>query len=290
MRMYTGDLKPDLQVTCSADEPVDLDDAVSVRIIGRRDDTIVFDSTPDTQTVVGDTTVVTRLWQPGDTAETGRIQIEVEATWPGNKKQTFRANGGVDIHRDFDAAALEAADPPPLETVVSDASINAVLVEEGTATRATITEIIDTAVEDAVEAHTPGIELGYAERTTNYSNTQTAVGASALITGLTFDIVGQGRPIDYEFNAPSNFHSVANTPLTFYVAVNGDAVGTRSHSGTVSSPGTTSPGRNICLRRRVVLDDGVTYTFTVGVFGGAAGTNNVRAATFAPVTFTATSR
>ena len=39
-------------------------------------------------------------WQSGDTDERGRIQIEVEVTWPGARTQTFRADGGVDIKTD----------------------------------------------------------------------------------------------------------------------------------------------------------------------------------------------
>lgn len=105
MRMYTGDLEPDLEVTLSsANAAVDVSTATSVRIIGRRGLDIVFDRAPTTTEVVGDTSVVTMEWQDGDTDLKGRIQIEVEVTWPGIRPQTFRANGGVDILTDFDLA------------------------------------------------------------------------------------------------------------------------------------------------------------------------------------------
>lgn len=288
MRMYTGDLKPDLQVTCSADEPVDLDDAVSVRIIGRRDDTIVFDSTPDTQTVVGDTTVVTRLWQAGDTAETGLIQIEVEATWPGNKKQTFRANGGVDIHRDFDAAALEAADPPPLETVVSDASISAVLVVEDSATRA----IVQAMVEDEVASHTPGSTLQSAKYTSAQAIVSaTGPGASALITGLTVVVTGTGRAVDIDFIAQSARHaSVAGAPVYGYLEVNGSITDPRCNSAIGGSPSITV-GRALQVRSLdVVLDDGVVYTIKAGFYGPDAGNKIITAAAHAAATLAVTAR
>lgn len=101
--MYTGDDKPDLEITLSSpDEIVNTATATSVRIIGKRAGTIVFDRAPNTDIQVDDKSVVTMEWQDGDTDEPGRITIEVEVTWPGAKQQTFRANGGVDVDRDFD--------------------------------------------------------------------------------------------------------------------------------------------------------------------------------------------
>ena len=103
--MYTGDLEPDLELVLrSRTQAIDLTPAESVRIIGRRGSDIVFDREPDTTTIVGDTSIVTMEWQSGDTDERGRIQIEVEVTWPGARTQTFRADGGVDIKTDFDLA------------------------------------------------------------------------------------------------------------------------------------------------------------------------------------------
>jgi lysophospholipase L1-like esterase len=130
--MYTGDLKPDLRVTLSAAGPVDVTEAENVRIIGKRGDHIVFDRAPDTQDVVGDTSVLTMLWQDGDTDTKGRIQVEVEVTWPGDERQTFRANGGVDIYTDFDQLALTPAPVNDTEAA-ADAYVTSVLEMEGTA-------------------------------------------------------------------------------------------------------------------------------------------------------------
>lgn len=102
MTMFTGDLKPDMEVTLSAREAVDITFATQVRIIGTRDGVIIFDRAPNTTEVVDDTSVVTMVWQDGDTDEPGVIEVEVEVTWPGPRKQTFRARGGVNVAPDFD--------------------------------------------------------------------------------------------------------------------------------------------------------------------------------------------
>lgn len=102
MTMYTGDLKPDLKITLSASDPVNIDDAVSVRIIGERDGEIVIDRAPTSTEVVGDTSIVTMLWVDGDTDVPGTIAFEVEVIWPGPRPQTFRPRNGVTIAPDFD--------------------------------------------------------------------------------------------------------------------------------------------------------------------------------------------
>lgn len=104
MRMGTGDLEPDLEVTLYG---VDATAAESIRVLGRRaDNDIIFDRVPTTTTLVGDDTKVTMAWQVGDTDEKGRIQIEVEVTWPMARPQTFRPDGGVDLFTDFDLADI----------------------------------------------------------------------------------------------------------------------------------------------------------------------------------------
>lgn len=99
MRMYRGDLKPDLTITCSDDgQPVDLTTAVGVRVIGVRGSIVAFD-----RTVTGGADgVVTMEWQAEDTATPGRLLVEVEVMWPGSKPQTFRpASNAVDIVADY---------------------------------------------------------------------------------------------------------------------------------------------------------------------------------------------
>jgi hypothetical protein len=105
--MYTGDLEPDLEVELSSpDEIVNVSTATSVRILGKRRGDVIFDRAPTDTDIVGDKSVVKMEWQTGDTDEQGRIQIEVEVTWPGARPQTFRADGGVDVLTDFDLADI----------------------------------------------------------------------------------------------------------------------------------------------------------------------------------------
>ena len=98
MRMYRGDLEPDLVVTCYDDTtPVDLTGASSMKIIGSRDGMVLF-SRPVTGTAEG---LITMSWEAGDTAEVGRIQVEVEVTWPGSRPQTFRPPQVVEVVADL---------------------------------------------------------------------------------------------------------------------------------------------------------------------------------------------
>ena len=106
LTMRTGDLEPDLEVTIrparTTDPPVNLTTAASVRVIGKQLGEVIFDRAPTSTVVDGNNTVVTMEWQAGDTALPNRITIEIEATWPGTRPQTFVPDGGVDIRRDFD--------------------------------------------------------------------------------------------------------------------------------------------------------------------------------------------
>lgn len=166
MRMFTGDLKPDLMVTLSnPDAVVDISTASSVRIIGRRGDHVVFDRPPDDSDITDDTSVVTMYWVDGDTDQIGRIQIEVEVTWPGLKPQTFRADGGVDIRSDFDRLGL-TPEPPDDSAEVADAYVNAVLVGHGAAWT-TITDAIRDYQDIALARQLDGIIVGTITRDTN---------------------------------------------------------------------------------------------------------------------------
>jgi hypothetical protein len=98
VRIYRGDLKPDLTITCTSDgNAVDLTTATSIRIIGVRDGTTLFD-----RTVTGtDQGVITMQWETTDTTDTGRIHVEAEVTWPGGKPQTFRPQEAIDVVPDY---------------------------------------------------------------------------------------------------------------------------------------------------------------------------------------------
>lgn len=172
--MYTGDLKPDLVVTLSnPDSPVDVSSASSVRMIGRRGDHIVFDRPPDDTDIIGDESILTMFWVDGDTDTIGRIQIEVEAIWPGLKPQTFRADGGVDIRTDFDRLGL-TPEPPDDSAAVADAYVNAVLVSHG-ASWTTITNAIRDQVNLAAARNLDAIIVGTITRDGNDAATTAPV-------------------------------------------------------------------------------------------------------------------
>lgn len=103
MRMFTGDLKPDLDVTLSGDSAVDATVAEGIKVIGRRNGEEIFsrDIDPGDVTVDGSSSVVTMQWEDGDTDDAGYIEIEVEVTWPGSRKQTFRSDNKVSVVEDF---------------------------------------------------------------------------------------------------------------------------------------------------------------------------------------------
>jgi hypothetical protein len=106
MKMYTGDLKPDLRITLSdPDTGFDASAATSVLIVGKRKGVQVFSRAPIsivvTGTGVGTESELTMEWQAGDTSVAGTIWIEIELVWPGNVPQTVKAeNCGVEV---FDA-------------------------------------------------------------------------------------------------------------------------------------------------------------------------------------------
>ncbi|MGI8682027.1 MAG: hypothetical protein ACR2JO_07845 [Mycobacteriales bacterium] len=98
MRMFRGDLLPDLQITCTDnDAPVDLTTATGIRVIGVTAGKVLFDRAV-TGTASG---LVTMVWETADTAAPGRVAVEVEVTWPGVRPQTFRPAQVVDIVADY---------------------------------------------------------------------------------------------------------------------------------------------------------------------------------------------
>ena len=96
MNIKKGDLKPDLQITCTSDGAVvDLTAATTVQVVCRRqgDPTVLF-----TRSATGDANgVVTYQWQSGDTATVGRLLFEVLVTWPSSKPQRFPATSYLPV-------------------------------------------------------------------------------------------------------------------------------------------------------------------------------------------------
>lgn len=97
-KIYRGDTLPDLKITLYSDQtPVPLTDAIQIRVIGARNRNIAF-----VKEGAGDEHgVVTATWDEADTASTGDIRIEVEVTWDGGRKQTFRPTDVVKVLPDF---------------------------------------------------------------------------------------------------------------------------------------------------------------------------------------------
>lgn len=140
---------------------------------------------------------------------------------------------------------------------------------------------VDAAVQQAVEDHTPGIELGYSERTSNY-----AAAAGGTITGISVTVVGQGRPVDIEFRCKGAYHTVIGTLLdTTIVDASANIIG----SARIQT-WSTSDGPVVGIRARKVLTDGVSYTYTVTVSQNAAGTHTFIGSAARPIWLSVVSR
>lgn len=121
-------------------------------------------------------------------------------------------------------------------------------------------------------------EQGYAQVTSTKTSTNTTAFTNDLISGLSVTVVGRGRPVVVEFFCQAVRHSVANNWVLAGLVVNGVA---DVYTGIVS-PSTTINQTLAPLLRRLVLTDGVSYTFEVGVQTQAA-TATLTAASTAPM-------
>lgn len=173
-------------------------------------------------------------------------------------------------HAQSDVTGLEAALDEKLDQATADglyaelththAQSEVTGLETALDDRVTEAEV-DALVQQALEDHTPGIELGYAERTTAYS------AGNSDISGLSVTVTGQGRPVDVEFYCSTAYHSVTGSLIRADIKSNGTIV--NSWFDVTSS---TAAGRTCKVKQRLVLTDGASYTFTIGVFQGTAGT------------------
>lgn len=94
MTIKKGDLEPALVIDIAdSDDQADLNDVDTWRVIGRMvgSATLLFDDTSPDVVVGADawTAAVTHEWVAGETNTVGTLRLEVEATWPGGRKQTF---------------------------------------------------------------------------------------------------------------------------------------------------------------------------------------------------------
>lgn len=131
---------------------------------------------------------------------------------------------------------------------------------------------------DVLLDYQPGLEIGHAEILAPVSTTATAAG-TYIVPGLSMILEGTGRPVDVEMFFPQIYHSVADTQVYAAFIANGVVSTIRTQVAATVSP-STARGPSVYGRRRMILDDGVSYTFTVSVWGQAAGTTSVFAATF----------
>lgn len=151
-----------------------------------------------------------------------------------------------------------------------------------------LTTEVDNAVADAASVQMAGLELAYAESTVDFTSTDNAT-LNTRITGMVFDIVGRGRPVEIKFFCPDVFHSVTEGPITFFLVVDDLPLNTTGQIVTAITPGTTA-GEPSIMERRLVLADGVSYNFKVGMFLQVAGTGHAKGDPSAPMYLTATSR
>lgn len=154
----------------------------------------------------------------------------------------------------------------------SDAAFAAWIADPNSATNDAFQSQITQQVEDSLENWSPGVELAYSERTSTYTTTKT-VPDGVSIPGLGVTVEGAGRPVDIVVEIPSAFHSVANTGMVFRLFTSAPSTIVLD-SREEWSPVTNS-GPSIRLARRLVLTDGVTYTFATDVYGRAAGTVSI---------------
>lgn len=155
-----------------------------------------------------------------------------------------------------------------------------------------VTGMVSSLVEQAVQDHTPGIELGVAQRTTTFTTTNTTAGNGALgiVTSLSVTVVGKGRPADVEFYCPAAYHSVAGAFVAISINLGNPLAVANTQLGSVQSTLTSNgPAFRVTLRS-AVLTDGASYTFQVNAWGSTAGTVSLVAAAYCPVQLTVTSR
>lgn len=128
----------------------------------------------------------------------------------------------------------------------------------------------------------PGSEMGYIERTSNFTTTNTTMNttSTSLITGLSLTVIGEGKPVAIEFEG-SIQSSVANAVVAVYLVSNSQF--TTAPGGYIGGVGLGAVGttRLFKMKRRFVLVNGTSYTFQVGCYSalGAATTTVAGSAT-----------
>lgn len=130
-------------------------------------------------------------------------------------------------------------------------------------------------------------ELGYAERVTDDTTTNTVIGSAPAnkISGLAVTVVGSGKAVDIEVFCAAAYHTVANTYAGLAILQDGAQI----QLVQTSSPATAN-GRVLYGKVRKVLTAGQSYTFEVGKYCGAVGTATFAAAAGFPMSLVVTER
>lgn len=135
----------------------------------------------------------------------------------------------------------------------------------------------------------PGAELAYAERlaqdvTNNIVNTDVGLNANK-IAGLACTVIGQGRPVRIDYVSPGHTHTVDQKGTYAILLVNGaQALGTFAVAVASGAGKSTS-----CMfSRRLVLAQGVEYTFEIGKWIDSAGQGTFFAGAAIPMSLSVT--
>jgi hypothetical protein len=121
-------------------------------------------------------------------------------------------------------------------------------------------------------------ELAYDERTTPFNTTNNqlfatsgAGGASPVIGGLDITLVGTGQPVEIEFYAPAMGHSAQILVSTYFIVTRDAGAPVVEAATSQYKNWATAQGEGGTMRRRLVLANGSTYLYQVGVSAPGTG-------------------
>jgi hypothetical protein len=101
LEIKRGDLKPDAIITIT-DPVATFDEVTGWRVILKRGDTTFIDDAPDVDTTVEHTAIITHHFTAPETASSGTLSVEVEATWPVGEPQSFPFDGFLTVRINSD--------------------------------------------------------------------------------------------------------------------------------------------------------------------------------------------
>lgn len=188
-----------------------------------------------------------------------------------------------------DLAELVPVTAAPLpEEIVLDATVKALVDNPGSGVRASLSGLYATPadvvalvpgeVANAVAGHTPGSEMLYVMRATNFSTTNTGTNL-ALISGLVGVTTGVGRPCLVEAFLPRVSHSVVDggVMLALYAVKTGSPGQWIMLTERYTPKTAAGTGEGIYIRRRWSMAADEEWTFGVYMSGVVAGTSTLYA-------------